>query len=74
VEGFTALEALLPAGADFCFGSGPTLAEVFLVPQVVNAERVKLDLAPFPRIRRIFEACMKLPAFERSHPKNQPAA
>lgn len=74
VEGFTALESLLPAGADFCFGSGPTLAEVFLVPQVVNAERVKLDLLPFPRLRRIFEACMKLPAFEKSHPENQPVA
>ena len=74
VEGFTALEKLLPDGADFCFGTGPTLADVFLVPQVVNSERVKLDLAPFPRIRRIFEACMKLPAFEKSHPKNHPAA
>ena len=74
VEGFTALEKLLPDGADFCFGTGPTLADVFLVPQVVNSERVKLDLAPFPRLRRIFEACMKLPAFEKSHPKNHPAA
>lgn len=74
VEGFTALEKLLPEGADFCFGSGVTLADVFLVPQVVNSARVKLDLTPFPRIRRIFEACMKLPAFEKSHPKNHPAA
>lgn len=74
VEGFTALEKLLPDGADFCFGTGPTLADVFLVPQVVNSERVKLDLAPFPRLRRIFEACLKLPAFAKSHPKNHPAA
>lgn len=74
VEGFTALESLLPAGADFCFGSGPTLADVFLVPQVVNAERVKLDLLPFPHIRRIFEACMKLPAFEETRPEKCPDA
>jgi maleylacetoacetate isomerase len=73
-EGFSAFETLLPQSADFCHGDGPTLADLFLVPQVVNAERVKLDLAPFPRIRRIFDACMKLPAFEKSHPKNHPAA
>jgi maleylpyruvate isomerase len=73
-EGLAALETLLPEGGDFCFGSAPTLADVFLVPQVVNAERVKLDLAPFPRVQRIFDACMKLPAFEKSHPRNHPAA
>ena len=73
-EGFTALEALLPDGADFCFGGSPTLADVFLVPQAVNAARVKLELTPWPRIQRIFDACMKLPAFEQSHPKNHPAA
>jgi len=73
-EGFTAFEALIREGADFCHGDAPTLADVFLVPQVVNAERVKLELAPFPRIRRIFDACMKLPAFEKSHPRNHPAA
>ena len=73
-DGFAALETLLPPDADYCFGDGPTLADVFLIPQVVNSERVKLDLAPYPRIRRIFAACMKLPAFEKSHPKNQPGA
>ncbi len=73
-EGFSALEALVADGSDFCFGSSPTLADVFLIPQVVNAGRVKLDLSPFPRIRRIHDACMKLPAFEKAHPKNHPAA
>lgn len=72
--GFDALEQLIPRAADFCYGPSPTLADVFLVPQVVNAARVKLALAPWPRIQRVFEACMKLPAFERSHPKNHPAA
>jgi maleylacetoacetate isomerase len=72
-EGFTALEALVPGG-DYCFGNAPTLADVCLIPQVANAERVKLDLTPFPRIRRIHDACMKLPAFEKAHPRNHPAA
>jgi maleylacetoacetate isomerase len=72
-EGFTALEALVADG-DYCFGNAPTLADAFLIPQVVNAGRVKLDLLPFPRIRRIHDACMKLPAFEKAHPTNHPAA
>jgi len=73
-EGFDALEQLVARGSDCCFGGAPTLADVFLVPQVVNAARVNLDVSPWPRIQRIYEACMKLPAFEKSHPKNHPAA
>jgi glutathione S-transferase len=57
----------------FCQGDAPTFADVFLVPQVVNAQRFKVDLAEFPRVVRIFDRCMKLPAFERAHPKNHPA-
>jgi maleylacetoacetate isomerase len=70
-EGFNGLELLIPEGADYCFGNSPTLADVFLVPQVVNAFRVKLDLKPWPRIQRVHDACMQLPAFDNSHPKNQ---
>jgi len=73
-EGFGALEKMIADGSDFCHGGAPTLADAFLVPQVVNAQRVKLDLSPFPRIERIYDACMKLPAFEKAHPKNHPAA
>jgi maleylpyruvate isomerase len=67
-EGFSALEQMLPEAGAFCHGGTPTLADVCLVPQVVNAQRYKVDLAAYPRIRRIFEECMKLPAFERAHP------
>jgi len=73
-QGFTALERMIPNGADFCHGGAPTLADVFLVPQVVNAGRVKMDLSAFPRMQRVYAACMKLPAFDRAHPNNHPAA
>jgi len=66
-EGFTALEQMLPDSGSFCHGGAPTLADICLVPQVVNAQRYKVDLAPFPRVRRIFDECMKLPAFQRAH-------
>lgn len=68
-EGFSALETTLAATAGrFCHGMTPTLADVCLVPQVVNARRVDCDLAPYPTIRRIFETCMALPAFSEVAP------
>jgi maleylacetoacetate isomerase len=73
--GFRAFESLLAGdrhtGA-FCHGEQPGLADIALVPQVVNAERYQLDLAPYPTIARIFETCMKLDAFAAAHPGQQP--
>ncbi len=59
--GFQALERLLaedPRTGRFCHGDAPGLADIALVPQVVNAERYRLDLTPYPTITRIFESCM----------------
>ena len=73
--GFDALEPLLANGAPtgaFCHGNTPGLADVTLVPQVVNAERYRLDLAPYPTLTRIYENCMKLEPFITAHPNNQP--
>ncbi len=73
--GFGALEPLLAASSHtgaFCHGDAPGLADIALVPQVVNSERYRLDLAPFPTIRRIYETCMTLDAFAQAHPRAQP--
>jgi maleylacetoacetate isomerase len=73
--GFTGLERMLaesPATGRFCHGDAPGLADCYLVPQMFNAGRYKLDLAPFPTIRRIHAECMTLPAFDRAQWKNQP--
>jgi maleylpyruvate isomerase len=75
--GFDALEALLAAygqRGDFCFGTSPTLADVYLVPQVESARRFKVDLAPYPCIRAIDQACGQLDAFRRAAPAVQPDA
>ena len=73
--GFRAFERLLVedgrTGA-FCHGDGPGLSDVALVPQVVNAERYRLDLAPYPTIVRIYQSCMALEAFAAAHPDRQP--
>jgi maleylacetoacetate isomerase len=75
VEGFNALERIMAEDGqtgDFCHGDQPGLADICLVPQVINAQRYKLDMAPYPTIRRVFENCMKLDAFDRAQPSKQP--
>jgi maleylacetoacetate isomerase len=75
MAGFAAFERLLtdnPRTGAFCHGDRPGLADIALVPQVVNAERYRLDLAPYPTIARIFETCMKVDAFAAAHPARQP--
>ena len=72
--GFAGLERMLegdPATGTFCHGETPTMADVFLVPQLFNAARFGADMDRFPTIRRIGEACNALDAFERAAPGNQ---
>jgi maleylacetoacetate isomerase len=73
VEGFRALEPLLEPGP-FAFGPRPTLADVFLVPQVFNARRFNVSLDPFSKIASVDAACARLEAFRAAAPENQPDA
>lgn len=75
--GFDAIEKLLaadPQRGDFCFGPAPTIADVYLVPQVESARRFKVDLQPYPLIRAVDEACGRLEAFRLAAPALQPDA
>jgi maleylpyruvate isomerase len=73
ITGFEALEALVHPGPYAC-GDTVTIADVFLVPQVNNARRLKAPLEKFPKIVGIESACLKLAAFDRARPENQPDA
>jgi maleylpyruvate isomerase len=72
-SGFEALEALVRP-APYAFGAEVTLADVFLVPQVYNARRLKVPLDRFPRLVAADAACAKLPAFDAARPERQPDA
>ncbi|WP_418321268.1 maleylacetoacetate isomerase [Piscinibacter sakaiensis] len=75
--GFDAIEAMLAADkrrGDFCFGDKPTLADVYLVPQVESSRRFKVDLGRWPLIAAVDAACSQLEAFRRAAPANQPDA
>jgi maleylacetoacetate isomerase/maleylpyruvate isomerase len=75
-DGLVKLEADLSKAQarNFCYGDSPTVADCCLVPQIFNAKRYDSDLAPYPTVMRIFDACMKLEAFDRAQPSKQPDA
>jgi maleylpyruvate isomerase len=74
-RGLEALEAAVRDGAGrFCHGDAPTLADLYLVPQLFGARRFGVDLSRFPTLLRVEEACRALDAFARSEPDRQPDA
>jgi maleylpyruvate isomerase len=73
-EGLAAFEALLPDhDGRFCFGDAPGLADICLVPQLVNARRFGAAIQSM-RIAEIEANCLALVEFERAKPENQPDA
>lgn len=72
--GFDAYEALLAADtrrAGFSFGSTPTLADAYLIPQIESARRFKVDLERWPLILAVDAKCGALEAFQRAAPMAQ---
>ena len=70
---FESLEATIKPGP-YSFGENVTLADVCLVPQVFNARRLKVPLDKYPKLVAVEAACLKLPAFDKARPENQPDA
>jgi len=73
IDGFEAVEAVIKPGP-YAYGAEVTLADLCLVPQVYNARRLKVPLDRFPKIVAADAACMKLAAFDKARPENQPDA
>lgn len=68
--GLEAVEALI-GDEGFCFGA-LGLADVYLLPQVYSARRFEVDLARYPRIRRVEALALERDAFRKAHPDVQP--
>lgn len=58
----------------YCHGPTPTLADCVLVPQIFNARRFDCRLDHVPHVMRVFDACMRLDAFEKTRPEACPDA
>ena len=56
----------------YCVGDQVTMADCYLVPQVYNANRFKVDMKQFPNINTIVQNLEKVKAFITTHPENQP--
>lgn len=76
-RGFAAIETLLadaPQTGAFCHGERPTIADACLVSQVYAAGKFGIGIGDYPTIGGIYETCMKIDAFQRAAPENQPDA
>lgn len=66
-QGFATLERLLP-DSPFAGGDAPNIVDACLVPQMFNARRFKVDLAPFPKVTTIADRAEGLLAFVSAAP------
>jgi len=74
-DGFRAIERLLSENQGrigYCFGSRPSLADVFLIPQIASARRFGVDLAAYPTLLQVEQHCQSHPAFAAAAPDRQP--
>lgn len=73
-EGMARVEHLLEkhGHGQWCFGDTPSLADVCLIPQIANAQRMGCDLSPYTRAMAIYERALAHPAFAAAAPQQQP--
>lgn len=73
-EGMAGVERLLAlhGTGPWCFGDSPTLADVTLVPQIANAQRMGCDLSAYPRALAVYAHASAHPAFAKAAPAQQP--
>jgi len=72
-RGFSALDShARDLGGRFSIGDEPSLADVYLVPQLFNGRRFGVDLAPYLKLLEIEQRLSAVPAFARAHPDVQP--
>jgi maleylpyruvate isomerase len=74
-DGLAAFERVAhdTAGA-YCIGDSPTIADCFLIPQLLSARRFGVDIAKHALLLGIEERALTMPAFANAAPDRQPDA
>ena len=76
--GLQAIETLLaehPSSGRFCHGeSSHHRRHLSRYPSDTGQDLQPLSLDPYPRVMRIYDTCMAIPAFADAHPAKQPDA
>lgn len=71
-QGLETLESILQEfSGKYCFGDAITMADIFVVPQILTCQRFKVDISKYAVLNKINENCLKLPAFQKAHPFRQ---
>jgi len=74
-NGLDAMEKAVKATAGkYCIGDHVTYPDCCLIPQLYNARRFGMDMSLYPTLIQIENNLIKLPAFEKAHPSQQPDA
>ena len=55
----------------YCFGDTQTLADIYLIPQLYNADRFEINYSHLNKVSEIKENCLSLEAFIKAHPDNR---
>lgn len=68
-QGLEALEKIAKEfSGEYSFGDEVTMADTFLIPQLMTCQRFNIDLQPYPVLLKINENCLALEAFKKAHP------
>ncbi|AHI04716.1 maleylacetoacetate isomerase / glutathione S-transferase [Bdellovibrio bacteriovorus W] len=68
-QGLKALEIIAQEFAgQYSFGNEVTMADAFLIPQLLTCQRFNIDLTPYPTLLKINDNCLALDAFKKAHP------
>jgi maleylpyruvate isomerase len=68
-RGLQAYESQLRKSASlFSVGDTLTMADLYLVPQAINARRFGADIRACTRVQEVVDACLATPEAQRTHP------